>query len=574
VLRAEIAVLLAKDAIEPVPPADMKTGFYSPYFIVPKKGGGLRPILDLRILNRSLHRLPFKMLTQKRIFKCIRPQDWFAAIDLKDAYFHVSILPRHRPFLRFAFEGRAYQYKVLPFGLALSPRVFTKVAEAAIAPMCEQGVRILNYLDDWLILAQSREQLCEHRDMVLSHLSHLGLRVNWEKSKLTPGQRISFLGMELDSVNVTARLTEARVQSVLSCVSTLRRRTAAPLKLFQRLLGHMASVAAVTPLGLLHMRPLQHWLHDRVPRWAWQSGSCRVRVTPHCRQTLSLWSDPSFLRAGVPLEQVSRHSVVSTDASATGWGATFDGHAASGLWTGPQLHWHINCLELLAVRLALSRFKPLLLGKHVLVRSDSTATVAYINRQGGLRSRRMSQLARHLLLWSQKHLRSLRAVFIPGLLNRAADELSRQQVLPGEWRLHPQVVQLIFRRFGTAQVDLFAAPDTSHCQLFYSLTEGTLGTDALAHSWPRDLRKYAFPPVSLLAQTLCKVREDEEQVLLVAPYWPNRTWFPELVLLATAPPWPIPLREDLLSQRRGTLWHPRPDLWKLHVWSLDGTRRF
>ena len=266
VMRADIAVLLVKGAIEPVPPADMKTGFYSPYFIVPKKGGGLRPILDLRVLNRSLHRLPFKMLTQKRIFKCIRPQDWFAAIDLKDAYFHVSILPRHRPFLRFAFEGRAYQYKVLPFGLALSPRVFTKVAEAAIASMCERGVRILNYLDDWLILAQSREQLCVHRDMVLSHLSHLGLRVNWEKSKLTPGQRISFLGMELDSINMTARLTEVRVQSVLNCVSTLRRRTVAQLKLFQRLLGHMASAAAVTQLGLLHMRPLQHWLHDRVPR--------------------------------------------------------------------------------------------------------------------------------------------------------------------------------------------------------------------------------------------------------------------------------------------------------------------
>ncbi len=103
VLRAEIAVLLAKDAIELVPPADMRSGFYSPYFIVPKKSGGLRPILDLRVLNQSLHKLPFKMLTQKRIFECVRPRDWFAAIDLKDAYFHVSILPRHRPFLCFAF---------------------------------------------------------------------------------------------------------------------------------------------------------------------------------------------------------------------------------------------------------------------------------------------------------------------------------------------------------------------------------------------------------------------------------------------------------------------------------------
>ncbi len=72
---------------------------------------------------------------------------------------------------------------------------------------------------------------------------------------------------------------------------------------------------------------------------------------------------------------------------------------------------------------------------------DSTATVVYINRQGGLRSRRISQLARHLLLWNRKHLRSLRAIHIPGLLNRTADELSRA-ALPGEWRLHPQTVQL------------------------------------------------------------------------------------------------------------------------------------
>ncbi len=107
VLREEIAVLLAKDAIEPVPPAEMRQGFHSPYFIVPKKGGQ-QPILDRRVLNRALHKLPFKMLTCSCIIKCIQPQDWFAAIDLKDAYIHVSILLWHRPFLRFAFEGRAW----------------------------------------------------------------------------------------------------------------------------------------------------------------------------------------------------------------------------------------------------------------------------------------------------------------------------------------------------------------------------------------------------------------------------------------------------------------------------------
>ena len=256
----------------------------------------------------------------------------------------------------------------------------------------------------------------------------------------------------------------------------------------------MASAAAVTPLGLLHMRPLQHWLRGRVPRWAWQCGTLRVPLTPSCRRTLVRWLDPSFLWAGVPLERVSRHAVVSTDASATGWGATYNGHAVAGLWTGPQLHWHTNCLELLAVRLALARFKKLLSGKHVLVRSDSTAAVAYINRQGGLRFRRMLQLARHLLLWSQKDLRSLRATRVSGVLNRAADELSRQHLLAGEWRLHPQAVQLIWQRFGEAQVVLFASPETALRQWFYSLTGGTLGTDALAHSWgPRVCANMHFP---------------------------------------------------------------------------------
>ncbi len=162
------------------------------------------------------------MRMRRRIIKCIQPQDWFAAIDLKDAYFHVSILLRHRPFLQFAFEGRSWQYRVLPFGLSLSPCVSTKVVEGALTPLREVGVRILNYLDNWLILAQSREQLGDPRDLVLRHFSQLGLRVNWEKSNLSPVQRISFLGVELDSVSMTACLTEDRAQAVLNCLSYFR----------------------------------------------------------------------------------------------------------------------------------------------------------------------------------------------------------------------------------------------------------------------------------------------------------------------------------------------------------------
>ncbi len=161
----------------------------------------------------------------------------------------------------------------------LARPVFTKVVEGALTPLWEVGFRVPNYLDDWPILAQSREQLCDHRDLVLRHLSQLGHRVSWEKSKLSPVQRMSFLGVELDSVSMTACLTDERAQAVLNCLSSFRSRNVVLLKQFQRLLGHMASVAAVTPLGLLHMRPLQHWLYSRVPRWAWHRGTLRVSIT-------------------------------------------------------------------------------------------------------------------------------------------------------------------------------------------------------------------------------------------------------------------------------------------------------
>ncbi len=164
--------------------------------------------------------------------------------------------------------------------------------------------------------------------------------------------------------------------SVLNCFKTLSGKTAVPLKLFQRILGHMAAAAATVPLGLLHMRLLQHWLHGKIPWWAWKRSTHRVQITPACRKTFSPWSDPSFLREGVPLEQISRHAVVFTDTSATGWGATYNGHAVSGVWTRPQLRWHINCLELMGVRLALSRLRGRLQRKDILVRTDNTATVA------------------------------------------------------------------------------------------------------------------------------------------------------------------------------------------------------
>ncbi|KAL0197543.1 hypothetical protein M9458_006083, partial [Cirrhinus mrigala] len=400
------------------------------------------------------------------------------------------------------------------------------VAEAAHVPLKEQGIRILNYLDEKLILAQ---------DLVLAHLSQLGLRVNWEKSKLSPMQRISFLCMELDLVEQTTRLTQECAQSVLNCLNTFKCRTAVPLKLFQRLLGHMAAHGSYTAGAAPY-----ETASTLAPRPSPEEGV----ATRHSPGQSDTGLPPKFHpMAGVPLEQVFRHAVVHTDASTTGWGATYDGQAVSGVWMGPQLHWHINCLELLAV---------------VLTRQ------AHAGPHGQHCDRCVHQLTRWSTLPS--HVATCPP---PPPLESEASELT-------SCHSHSGLAQPCTPRrmetpspVGPADMETFWVGSGRPVHLSRNVPlPVVLFPDRGNAQHGRTGTQQATGP----AQTLCKIREDEEQFLLVAPYWPTRTWFPELILLVT-PPWQIPLRKDLLTQRGGTLWHPCPDLWKLHVWSLDGMRK-
>ncbi len=179
------------------------------------------------------------------------------------------------------------------------------------------------------------------------------------------------------------------------------------------------------------------------------------------------------------------------------------------------------------------------------------------------------QQAAMLLLWADSRLLSIRATHIPGLLNRGADMLSRRRIPQGEWRLHPESVRMIWNLYGEAEVDLFATSENAHCPSFFSLSHSPLEGDALTARWPT-ARLYAFPPIKILPLVLCKIREERASVILIAPNWPNQPWFPDLTELLIAPPWPIPVRKDMLSQVDGSVWHPNPELWNLHVWLLQG----
>ncbi|KAK7933481.1 hypothetical protein WMY93_004377 [Mugilogobius chulae] len=266
---------------------------------------------------------------------------------------------------------------------------------------------------------------------------------------------------------------------------------------------------------------------------------------------------------------VIARKVITTDASLRGWGATHEGRTVSGVWSSQMRLCHINYLELRAVYLALHHFLPLIKGQHVLVRTDNTTVVAYINKQGGLRSHQLHALSHSLILWADSHLLSLRATHVPGIMNRGADLLSRGIPRYKDWMLHNEVVSQIWERFGRAEVDLFASQENAQCHLFFSLMDQSapLGLDALAHEWPHVLL-YAFPPLELITATLSRVREKRHSLLLVAPHWPTMHWMAEIFQLLCNRPWAMPLRRDLVSQAGGEIFHAHPERLALWVWPL------
>jgi hypothetical protein len=130
----EVEAMLAKGAIEEVPLHPPPPSFISTIFLVEKKNGGMRPVINLKRLNAAHLDTPhFRMDTPQDVRFAIRPGDWAASIDLRDAYFHVPIHPEDRKFLRFGWRGRLFQFCVLPFGL--SPGRFQ-------AQVCCPGLRL------------------------------------------------------------------------------------------------------------------------------------------------------------------------------------------------------------------------------------------------------------------------------------------------------------------------------------------------------------------------------------------------------------------------------------------------
>ena len=92
-------------------------------------------------------------------------------IDLQDAYMSVPVAPKSRSLLVFIFNGKIYHFKVMPFGLNSAPRIFTKLFKPILRLLRSQGMLLIIYLDDILLIAPTEDPISCPVNIVLEFLT-------------------------------------------------------------------------------------------------------------------------------------------------------------------------------------------------------------------------------------------------------------------------------------------------------------------------------------------------------------------------------------------------------------------
>ena len=250
--------------------------------------------------------------------------EWVTSIDFKDAYFHIPIHSQSRKYMRFHLQGRSYQFKALPFGLSTAPMEFTVVTKEVKLMALQKGIRIHQYLDDWLVRASTHDTCLQHTQTLITLCQDLGWLVNREKSELVPQQVFNFVGYQFDLKVGRVRPTEERWQTLTDKIRSILSDPVCPVRKFMFLIGLLTATEKQVHLGRLHMRPIQWHLKNnwKVPESLEKVIPVPKSLHPHLRW----WLEESNVLLGQPLHPLKHALQIFTDASNEEWGAHLDDH--------------------------------------------------------------------------------------------------------------------------------------------------------------------------------------------------------------------------------------------------------
>ena len=347
-------------------------------------------------------------------------------LDIKDAYRIVSVHPEDWPLLGMYWKGQYFMDTRLPFGLRSAPKLFTALADAVQWLIKEKGVDFcIHYLDDYLFI-EPPDVHAEALVAATQTLAELGIPMAPDKVE-GPVTCLTFLGIELDSQTLTARLPADKLQRLTSMMAEWQDRKFCTKRELLSLIGVLQHATMVVRSGRVFLRRMielaklpkeyHHWVRLN---WDFRSDLQWWRVF------LPGWNGVSFMSSR---NTKKADTTIYSDASGSwGFGAWYQAKPRwlQGAWPLVWRSTNITAKELLPIVLAAAIWGPQWRGQTVHFRCDNAAIVHTIASSRSTELLVM-QLLRGLHLFAMEHGFRFTASHIAGTDNGPADALSRNQ---------------------------------------------------------------------------------------------------------------------------------------------------
>ncbi|XP_033739602.1 uncharacterized protein LOC117326910 isoform X1 [Pecten maximus] len=362
------------------------------------------------------------------LVKYFGPGTLLAKTDIENAFRILPISPNDYELLGMKIAGKYYFDRVLPMGCSISCNLFEQLSTALHWAMENhfQAAGVVHVLDDFLFAGPPNSEK-GRADLVsfLALCQRVGIPIKHSKT-VQPTTTITFLGVEIDSIAMEARLPQEKVEKVKALLSSFSSRKKVTLKELQSLIGLLNFACCVVLPG----RPFLRRLIDLTKGIV--KPHFHIRLNREARLDIHAWQQFINSFNGVSLIladrwETSNHLHFYTDASGLGFGAVFNEQWFYGEWPEAMMSHHITIKELFPIVIAVEIWGEQLKHKCILFHSDNDAVVSILNKHSS-KDPVVMKLVRRLVVKALQLNILFCSEHIMGKRNILADALSRLQV--------------------------------------------------------------------------------------------------------------------------------------------------
>ncbi|VDO97816.1 unnamed protein product [Heligmosomoides polygyrus] len=255
-----------------------------------------------------------------------------AKVDMKDASFSIPIHKNYCKFLAFSHGGKLYQFLGLPFGLSSALYVYSRLIMVIAAELRKRGLRLIVYLDDWLIINRDPSTLLSDIEKATSLFVSLGLTINYKKAVLIPTESVHFLGFTVDSVRFTFSVPTNK-KADIACQARIlleKPQVQVSVKEIARFIGKAETLSLVAIILRIFLGPPQFLLRNLGPPQFWlrnpklrrsEDYEKLLTIQKGCRRDLRWIADNISSAASEPILNDPAALSISSDASNASWGS-------------------------------------------------------------------------------------------------------------------------------------------------------------------------------------------------------------------------------------------------------------